>query len=239
MSNSEPSKSLDVLGIKPVGEAVKIVTEASVRQAEAFLTLICQPAAKEFGLLLKDQVKALRQANLVRIANKAEKKRNEKPEETVYAHPKVVMLACESGSWSSEDEVQEMWAGLIESACTEDGQDDSNLVFVQLLGQLTARQAKLIRHLCENSKLYQETNGWTFASMGEWNLGELTTAVGYETSDRFRTEVSHLRQLGLIDVWLSRREPGLVRCGPTALALELYVRCQGSRETITHYYKDQ
>ena len=239
MSNSEPSKSLDVLGIKPVGESLKVITEATVRQAEAFLTLICQPAAKEFGLLLKDQVKALRQANLVRIANKAEKKLNDKSEKEVYAHPRVITLACESGSWSEEDEVQEMWAGLIASACTEDGQDDSNLVFVQLLGQLTARQAKFIRHLCQNSKFYKETSGWIYAGMGEWKFRELTSAVGYETSDRFRTEISHLRQLGLIDVWFSRRESELMRCGPTALALELYARSQGSRETITHYYEDQ
>ena len=99
MSDSNQSKSLDVLGIKPVGEAIKVATEATVRQAEQFLTLICQPAAKEFGLLLEDQVKAWRQENLVKIANKAEKRLAEagsKPD--LQADPRVIGQACEAGS---------------------------------------------------------------------------------------------------------------------------------------------
>ena len=132
-----------------------------------------------------------------------------------------------------------MWAGLIVSACTEDGRDDSNLVFVQLLGQLTSRQANLIKFLCENSEIFKNEAVWVYARMGEWKFRELTLAADYETADRFRTEISHLRQLGLVDVWFGRRESDGLRCGPTALALDFFVRCNGSRKTINHFYENQ
>lgn len=240
MSEPGPSKAHDLLGLKPVGEAIKIITEGGVRQAEIFLTLICQPFAKELGLLFKDEIKAWRTANLITIANKAEQKVKEKTDGSdVRAHPRVVTQIVELGSLADDDEVQEMWAGLMASACTEDGEDDSNLVFVQLLGQLTAQQAKLIKYLCENSKLYQDETAWLFAEMGRWNFRDLPSAFGYDDANRFRTESAHLRQLGLIEIHFSRNDPTVFRCGPTALALDLYVKAQGSRDSMTNYYKNQ
>src|SRR5947207_737766 len=53
MKTKEPT-SLDILGIKPVGEALKTVTEGAVNGAAAFLGRICLPAAKEGGLIIAD-----------------------------------------------------------------------------------------------------------------------------------------------------------------------------------------
>ena len=126
-------------------------------------------------------MKAYRQANLVRIANKAERKlKANTVAKNVQANPQVVAKAIEAGSWIEDDLVQEMWAGLIASACTEDGKDDSNLVFVQSLGQLTATEARLIKFLCENSKFYRDSDGWVYAGTGRWNLLESRT-VGWRT----------------------------------------------------------
>ena len=54
------SQSLDVLGIKPVGEAITTAVKGTVDGAAAFLSRICLPAAEEFGLLLRDRVSHLR-----------------------------------------------------------------------------------------------------------------------------------------------------------------------------------
>ena len=54
--SEEKSKSLDVLGIKPVSESINLVTKAAVDGASEFLRRICLPAASELGLLLQDKV---------------------------------------------------------------------------------------------------------------------------------------------------------------------------------------
>jgi hypothetical protein len=63
----DESKSLDILGLKPYGDSVKVVTQAAVDGAAAYLGKICLPAAEEFGLLLKDKVSRWRAANAVSI----------------------------------------------------------------------------------------------------------------------------------------------------------------------------
>lgn len=69
---AEPDKSLDVLGIKPVAEAINTVTQATTAGAGAFLSRICLPAAEEFGLLLRDKVSAWRAKNALAITVQAE-----------------------------------------------------------------------------------------------------------------------------------------------------------------------
>jgi len=142
-----------VLGIKPVGEAVNTLVKGTVDAAAAFLGRICLPAAEEFGLLLRDRVGHWRTRNLVKIAEKTERKVANNPNAPqVHAHPRIVHSALENGSWADTDELQEMWAGLLASACTVDGKDESNLMFVNLLSQLTSTQVKVLNHGCESSE---------------------------------------------------------------------------------------
>src|SRR5438552_9230450 len=147
------SQSLDVLGIKPVGEAITTAVKGTVDGAAAFLSRICLPAAEEFGLLLRDRVSHWRTQNLIKIAEKTERKLGPTPDAAhMHAHPRLVHLTLENGSWADTDELQEMWAGLLASACTIDGKDESNLIFVNLLSQLTSIQVKVLNYGCENSE---------------------------------------------------------------------------------------
>jgi len=68
------------------------------------------------------------------------------------ALPRLVRLTLEEGSWIDTEEVRGMWAGLLASLCTEDGKDESNLIFVNLLAQLTSSEARLLNYLCENAE---------------------------------------------------------------------------------------
>jgi hypothetical protein len=52
---NQENKSLDILGIKPIGNAIESLTDGFVSGASAFLSRICLPAAEEFGLLLRDR----------------------------------------------------------------------------------------------------------------------------------------------------------------------------------------
>ena len=138
--NDSKRTSLDLLGTKPLAEAVHTVTKAAVDGASAFLSRICLPAANEFGLLLQDKVSEWRRSNAVKIAQKAEQKYNELPaSQERYAHPRLLMQIVDQGSWIEDEDVQELWAGLIASSCTDEGKDDSNLMFIDLLARLTLR----------------------------------------------------------------------------------------------------
>src|ERR1044072_5310214 len=130
MDEKDP-KSLDILGIKPIGDSISTIVKGTVDGAAAFLSRICLPAAEEFGFLLKDKVSHWRAQNLVRMTEKAERKlASDSGFEKRHVHPRLLLLTLEQSSWMDVDEVQEMWAGLLVSSCTEDGTDKSNLIFI-------------------------------------------------------------------------------------------------------------
>src|SRR5262245_35043001 len=120
------SKSLDVLGIKSYGNAIKIATQGAVDGASAVLSRICLPVAEELGLLFRDRVSHWRAIQAAKIVEKADSKLRSQPNfEQKHAHPRLVGAIVEHGSWTDADSVQEMWAGLLASSCTEDGRDES------------------------------------------------------------------------------------------------------------------
>ena len=122
--------SLDLLGVRPISESLNTVTRGVVDGLSAFLSRICLPAAEEFGLLLKDKVSSWRAKNAIAIVDKAQAELNFKTNDKRHAHPILVSSIIENGSWSDCDEIQDMWAGLLASSCTESGGDESNLIFI-------------------------------------------------------------------------------------------------------------
>jgi hypothetical protein len=226
-------KSIDLLGIKPLADSLKIGTQALVDGASAFLGRICLPAAEEFGLALKDRVHHYREINKVIMLQKAEQKLNKfSTEEGKSAHPRLVGEILNHGSWVENEAVQDMWAGLLASACTDDGQDDSNLIFINILSQLTRVQAAILNYSCENADKILSKAGWiTSKTPLIVNLEKLQEITGCNDFHRLDRELDHLRSLELIG-------PGMFGGGfspdstdadltPTGLALQMYVRCQG------------
>ena len=222
------NKSLDIFGVKSVADSMKICTQATIDGASAFLGRICLPAAEEFGLLLQDKVRNWRQNNTVRMIQDAEVKFNKFHEnKDKHAHPRLVSKIIEQGSWVDEDIVQGMWAGLLASSCTEDGQDESNLIFTSILAQITSLQARVINYSCENAKIYITPAGWI--SVDEMLFIELKDLEKItECSDFYRLdrELDHLRALELIHAGFNPQSTN-ADITPSALALQLYVRSQG------------
>jgi len=241
MSNDTSSKPLDLLGIAPVARAVEHVTEGSVRGAAAFLSRICLPAAEEFGHLLRDQVGAWRQRNAVRIAQQAEQLlRTADQTSQCKAPPRVVFQTLDHGSWIDDDHIQSMWAGLLASSCSHDGRDDSNLIFVDLMSQLTTSEAKLLSLACQVCTKEVSALGLVYCREPSYvPLSQLHTIAGFSDLYRLDRELDHLRSLELID-----RSSGLnadrvdpVDITPTALALYLYVRASGFSGPPAEYFQ--
>jgi hypothetical protein len=224
---TENDKSLDLLGVKPIADSIKSVTDGTVQGASAFLSRVCLPAAEEFGLLLRDRVSAWRAKNAVQIAMKAQELLREQMKHTVlYAHPRIVYESIEKGSWAEDQTMQGMWAGLLASSCTKDGSDESNLIFINLLSLLTSGQAKVLNHACANATVSKSPGGWVQADEVTVDSEFLKALTGIDDEHQLDHELDHLRGLGLI---VGGFEPFSTTADitPTALCLQFYARAQG------------
>jgi hypothetical protein len=224
---SEESKSLDVLGVKPIADSVNTVTKGTVDGASAFLSRICLPAAEEFGLLLKDKVSSWRAQNAVEIANKAQALLEEQVQGLVVsAHPRIIYSTIENGSWAEDDFMQNLWAGLLASSCTPDGKDESNIILINLLSQLTSSQAKIISHICQNTKTYKGRGGFIYSDWFNMEADELLQVSGIEDIHQLDRELDHLRGLELINSGFDV-DTHNADVTPHSLTLQLYARSQG------------
>lgn len=234
----ENDKSIDVLGLKPVADAVSTVTTATTQGVGAFLSRICLPAAEEFGFLLRDKVSSWRAANAISIAKKAEMKLQVLPNpDKRHAHPRLVGLTLEQGSWADDDLIQEMWAGLLATGCTEGGEDQTNVLFANMLSQLTPTQAKALRFSCMRSKMGKSPSGLIAPELFVVGVSELLAALELTDVHRLDLELDHLRGAGLLDI-LSGLDPDETNAHlcPTSLGIQLFIRSEGYIGSPIEYF---
>lgn len=227
MTNDNNDKSVDVFGIKPLAQSVDTVTKGGVDAASALLSRICLPAAEEFGLLLRDKVSGWRQKNAIEIARKAQVLLDEHIKDIkVHSHPRLVFATLEHGSWADDDLMQKLWAGLLVSSCTPEGNDESNLMFITLMSQLTSSQAKIIEHICSSAKVHVTKGGFINSDSLEMSAAELMAISGHSDLQRLDRELDHLRALELI---INGFDPSrdMADVTPFALALHFYARAKG------------
>jgi hypothetical protein len=237
---SDQPKSGDVLGIAPFGEAINTLAKGTVEGAGAFLSRICLPAAEEIGLLLRDKVTAWRGMNATRILIDAERLLSDQPDATrLHAPPRLVGKILDNGSWTDDDEVQKLWSGLLATACTEDGTDESNLIFVNLLNQLTSAQVRILRAACTQAPKGVSVSGWIFATKWECSTDELMEISGVKDSNRLDRELDHLSALGLLSEKSGFQVFSPIQVAdvtPTSLGLHLYAKCNGHRGEPKDFY---
>ena len=244
MTEEKKNSSLDLLGIKPIGDAANTVVSKSFDGIEGFLKTVCVPAMEEFGLLLKDKVRHWRLNNIANILDKAKGKLGFENEQLqIQAHPRVALAIIENGSLNDNDEVQEMWAGLFASSCTKTGQDDENLIFVDLLKQLTVCEARILKYSCESARKVLYENGLIVGDHLTIDCKTLIEISGISEIHRLDRELDHLRSLEIIGSGLggggfSASDKDLIAdITPTPLALNLYVKSQGHNTDPSFYWQ--
>lgn len=235
--SDDSNKSLDALGLKPLSESIRIATQAAVDGAAAFLSRVCIPVSEEFGLLLRDRVHAWRSHNLTLFASKAEQLLEDRD---VHAHPRIASKIIEEASWMEDTQVRDMWAGLLASSCSEAGDDDSNLIFIELLSRLSRMQCLLLDYSCKNSKKFLSPNHLPFSRSLKVSIETLHEITACSDIERIDRELDNLRDLGLINsdggFHLDDVPQTEVDIAPSALAIHLHIRCQGSRESPKVYH---
>lgn len=240
---SEKDSSLDVLGAKAFGEAVKVVASKGTTSALKILEKICLPAAEEFGFLLREKVGGWRASNAEKIAEKAQAKLSKYNRDNVHGHPRLVMQVIENGSWIDDNVIQSAWAGILASSCTENGTDDSNVIFVTLLNRMTGVGIRILNHAVENCDKFISKTGLPYAGKVVMSLAKLEEVTGCDDVERLDIELDNLRSLDLIGGGMDAVGGFYVGADiveaefiVTVQALHLYVRGQGFVGTLTEYF---
>lgn len=204
----------------------------------ALLSRICLPAAEELGLLFQDKVHAWRSKNASAIAQATEEILiGSGAPESAHAHPKIVGRIFELGSWEDDHKVQQMWAGLLASACTDAGTDQRNLVFIQLLNQMSTSQVKLLSTICEKGTKFISKAGLVVCGSVRVASDEVLKVLNTDDLHDADVQLDHLRELGLLHPHggfsINNHVADIT---PSSLAMHLYVRCQGFQGSPIEYF---
>ena len=233
-------KALDLLGIKGLSDSVRVATQGFVDGASAFLSRLCLPAAEEFGLALRDRVSAWRARNATRMLSKANTVYlANRPNPDDRLSPRLAHIAIEEASWIDDEQVQDMWSGLLASSTSQEGRSDENLIFMNLLKQLSSLQVKVLRFAVEHAAKGVSSNGLIVPAVLFVSIAQLQEVTNVSDLQRIDRELDHLRELGL----LGFGGGGGIPVGgegadltPSPLAIHLYVRAQGSRLSPAAYW---
>jgi hypothetical protein len=239
--------TVDIFGLAPYGEAIKISVEKSFEAAQSVLSRICLPAAEELGLMFQDKVRYWRLNNIIKIIQKSEGKMDFDNEKlTLSAHPRVVKEIMENGSWCDDETLQDMWAGLIASSCDKNDGEDINLLFVNTLKNLTSNQAKILNYICENCPMEVDKNGFIYANHIDLDLNQLHGIIGVQDIHKMDTEFDNMANADLLNGGsLIGHARGFsigskelkAQFEPSAFAIALYIKSKGYKGTPKEYYK--
>lgn len=220
-------------GTQSYGDAIKSTVDKTLDGVSAFLSSVCMPASQEFGLMLRDKVRTWRLNNIIQVIKKAEGKLIFEDDQLhLQSHPKVALSILDNASMVDDELLQEWWAGLFASSCTNDGKDDQNLIFVNILKDLTVFEVKLLSYCCVNctknifpSKLIVANDDFRLS------VHEIIRITGVEDIRRIDREIDHMVSLGLfsnsivgVSGFIVNQEQMEAHVTPSALALNLYYK---------------
>ena len=153
------------------------------------------------------------------------------------AHPRLMYILLDQGSWHDNGPVQDMWAGLIVSSCTGDARDESNLIFINLLGAMTVNEIAMFNHACIVANKIASSEGLIVAEPLLCDLRTLCRVAGLGDLFSLDRELDHMRTLGLFPYGMDSTEVSLVAdITPSTLALHMYVRCLGHAGSPAQYF---
>jgi hypothetical protein len=195
-----------------------------------FLCRLCPTGSLDMIQSLGKGLDASRTETALQIALNAEKLlARDTTGNTNRCHPQILASILKDGSWTNDEVLRQLWAGLLVSSCTADGSDESNSKFVELLVQVTVNQSRIFVSGCRNAK---SANGNISTHEIVITPEEIMGITGVTDFYRNATDVSYLFQFGLLkkEFDFSTYTPkDLIDITPSSLGLELFDLCQGHR----------
>jgi hypothetical protein len=210
-----------------------IVRELRMARALAFMRRICPPADERVTELLHKTLSNVRAANTVEIALKAERLLAQEPDAyCMAAHPDLMLRTLEHGSWVDVEWLQELWGGLLATSCTFEGQDESNLAYINLLSRLAPLPTQILTMACAKTMQAMTGHSTTPSAPLACSAEEIARITRSNNLLKIYKSIGELSELGLVERnprSVSPSNPGEAKARPTQLGLEMFARCNGQR----------
>jgi hypothetical protein len=231
------------------------LAKGGVRAARALWDSLLRPGAQQLGLALADSVAEWRTRNVVETTARAAGLFEDRQVDahTVHVHPRLGAVIYDQCSWTDDDVLRDMWAGLLVSSASPEGDDDANLMFTDLLSKLTRSQARILDHVCRTASKKWSKEGFVVAAEEVFvPLTEMQQISGLAADiTRLDRELDHLVAIGLIKgpggiPFLERGPdddfeiyPFNCSVTPSPLALQLVARAHGFKAASDMYRREE
>jgi len=224
----EQTRPKDMLGLVRMVEAI------------SFLSRICPRGAEAIGQLLRGRLSNHKVTKALEIVLKAQSLLAVEPgKESLRAKPRLVVRILEDGSCTDEGWLMQFWGGLLATSCTADGEDGSNMAFVELFSQLTTFPIRILVVVCTRAAKVLGESGSISAEPLSCNLEELMVTTG-SRGLQVERDLARLSELGLIERTGSNSPTLLssdkITVAPTSLGLQLFAYCNGQRGSLREFY---
>jgi hypothetical protein len=191
-----------------VNEAAEIIKSGAFDKLADLMHKFLGPTVEEFGLLLGDKARVYRVRNLCKVAEKTKRILEEASLPSNPVPPRVLLPIIEASSIEDNEDLQQLWAGLLASA--SERSDSLSPSFVETLKQLTPNEAKVLACSFDFISIYASAGMGTVQNLYS-HLNHLFPQI--EETD-FNLMIESFERLGLF-----RRQFDLVPPNPS---LELY-----------------
>src|SRR5579862_4135904 len=211
-----------------------ILREFRMARAVAFVRRICPAAVEEVDLLLHRELSNYRLSSAVEIALRAEAILMNEPDAAQLSAPsEMVVRILELGSWAEGDLLHQMWAGMLATCCTADGQDASNALFIDLLTPLTTVHARILQAACTKATKVTSARGEITSYPLYFTADEMMKISGTNDLSKIQRAVALMGDFGIFEKsakssFIQATEKS--KTTPTTLGLQLFARCSGHRE---------
>lgn len=221
-------------------EPEDILSEFRLSRALSFYRRICPSATQELKLLFREGLGNMRVPNAMAIAHRAEIMLAAEPNfERLRAPESVVLRVVREGSWAEDGAAQQLWAGILTTACTLMGDDESNLPYLDLLAEMATVDTRLYLEACTQSPKVFATSGAVSAETIMRTADEMMKLTGVHDLAKIDRNILQLSILGLLEPRNKAKYFSFDQAAnltPTALGLELFARCHGHRGAPHEYF---
>jgi hypothetical protein len=197
-----------------------------------FLCRLCSSADQNPFHLLGGELDEFRTRSAVEIALRAEKQLSGEPgADRKRAHPQIVANILRDGSWTNDDLMQQLWAGLLTSSCTVEGTDESNHSFAELLVHVTPTQGRILAAGCRKARSLMAGVEGRLVKEIIITPEEMIQITGIYDLYRNATDVAYMFNSGLLEKvfdFTSYLPKSSFNITPSKLSLELFRLCRCS-----------
>lgn len=207
------------------------------------LNKITGPLAKEVGLFLSTNFRVHRLNNLDKTIKKSLCKFTYENDKLQLSHmpPKLIFNFLESASLEDNEEIQDLWAGLLYSSCHVN-ELETNSIYINILKNLTLFQVRILSYVFKNLNLKEEEGYIINDTMIKINFTDVINENENISIDHIVSQINHLNFLGFLESIIGRTQDrikdGVIFFPPTNFCIDFVLKVNGF-PNVNEYMKSK